>query len=101
MTLKDDVRRDLAVVAEQIANARAALTRNELVDLTGIPDKVRSVSGAITDLVPDEAAEMRPLLIALLSEFKEFSDDVRNRIAAIQENKEPDGRRASSGRSAP
>ena len=100
MTSQNDVRRDLAVVAEQIASARAALMRNELIDLAGIPEKVRSVAGAITDLAPEEAAEMRPLLTALLSEFREFSGEVREKIAAIQEDEKPEGRMATAGRSA-
>lgn len=100
MNSQNDVRRELAVVAEQIANARAAMTRNELIDIAGIPERVRSVAGAITDLTPEEAAGMRPLLIELLSEFKEFSDDVRKKIATIQGTGEPEGRTASAGRSA-
>ena len=100
MTSQNDVRRDLAAVAEQIANARAALTRNELIDLTDIPEKVRSVAGAITDLAPEDAVEMRPLLAELLSEFRDFSGEVREKIAAIQGNEKPESRTATTGRSA-
>jgi hypothetical protein len=99
MTSQNDVRRDLAVVAELIATARAALMRNELIDLTDIPEKVRSVAGAITDLAPEDAAEMRPLLTELLSEFKDFSGEVREKIAAIQGNATADSRMATAGRS--
>jgi hypothetical protein len=100
MTSQNDVRRELAVVAEQIANARAALMRDELIDLTDIPEKVRSVAGAITDLAPEDAAEMRPLLTELLSEFRDFSGEVREKIAAIQGNGTADSRMTTAGRSA-
>lgn len=100
MTSQNDVRRELAVVAEQIANARAALMRDELIDLTDIPEKVRSVAGAITDLAPEDAAEMRPLLTELLSEFRDFSGEVREKIAAIQGTGTADSRMTTAGRSA-
>lgn len=99
MTSKNDIRRDLAAVAEQIANARTALTRNELADIAGIPDTVRELAGAIIDLAPEDAAEMRPLLVELLAEFKSFSEEVRRKIAAIQESAEPEARAAAAGRS--
>ena len=52
MNSQNDVRRELAAVAEQIANARAAMTRDELIDIAGIPERVRSVAGAITVATP-------------------------------------------------
>lgn len=98
MTSQNDIRRELAVVAEQIANARAALDRDELFDMSGIPEKVRSVANAITDLPPELAAEMRPLLAALLNEFKDFSAAVRRKIAAIQKSREAEGQVAGATR---
>lgn len=100
MTSKDDIRRDLAVVAEQIANARMALSRNELADIEGIPEKIREVAGAVTDLAPDDAVEMRPLLTELLADFKSFADEVRGKIAAIRERAAPEARAAATGRTA-
>lgn len=100
MISRNDIRRDLAAVAEQIANARAALTRDELVDIAEIPEKVRLVAGDITDLPPEDASELRPLLAELLEEFKRFSDEVRSKISAIQARTEPEARKKASGRSA-
>ncbi|MPY74067.1 MAG: hypothetical protein GEU87_07385 [Alphaproteobacteria bacterium] len=100
MNSKNDIRRDMAVVAERIANARMALSRNELVDLAGIPEKVRELAGAITDLAPEDAAEMRPLLTELLADFKSFAEEVRRKIAAIQASAEPETRAAATGRPA-
>jgi hypothetical protein len=95
MTSQIDLRRDFAVLAEQIAQARIGLTRNELIDINEIPEKVRVLAGAITDLAPEEASEMRPLLMELLSEFKDFSNEVREKIAAIQSQETSAGRSAT------
>lgn len=100
MTSKDDIRRDLAVVAEQIANARMALSRDELADIEGIPEKIREVAGAVTDLAPDDAVEMRPLLTELLADFKSFADEVRGKIAAIRARAAPEAHAAATGRTA-
>jgi hypothetical protein len=95
MTTKDTIHRDLTTVAEMIVNARAALSRNEIVDIAEIPVKVREVMGSITDLPPEDAVELRPMLVELLTDFKDFATDVNAKIADI----ESDGGASAAGRS--
>jgi DNA-directed RNA polymerase subunit F len=99
MTAKEDIRRELTAVAEQIATARAALARNELIDISGIPEKVQGVAGAIIDLAPEDAVDLRPMLMELLTDFKAFSEDVQSKIGEIQASAGTDPRTAMAGRS--
>lgn len=99
MITKDEIRRELSEVAEHIACARTTLSQDQLIDISGIPEKVRSLAGAIADLAPEDAAEMKPLLIELLDEFRVFSEDVKNKISQIQASTGSEARVAASGRS--
>jgi hypothetical protein len=98
VTTKDTIQRDLAAVGDLIASARRALTRNELVDIGEIPERVRGVMGSITDLPPDDAVELRPQLLDLLSDFKSFAGEVSAKIADIETADAPGNRAAAAAR---
>ncbi len=97
MTTKDAIHQDLAAVAELIAVARSALSQDQLVDIGEIPEKIRAVMGSITDLPPDDAVELRPLLIALLTDFKSFSTEVTAKISDIEASGGSASRAAAGG----
>lgn len=99
MMTKDTIHRELTAVAELIVSARSALARNELVDIAEIPVKVREVMGSITDLSPEDAVELRPMLVELLTDFKDFATDVNAKIADIEAVGGPDSRASTAGRS--
>lgn len=84
MDSKEDLEKELASVAEAIGTARVALARNEIAEISEIPEKIRAVANAITDLPPEDAIEMRPVLANLLSDFKDFAEELNSKIGEIE-----------------
>lgn len=84
MAAKTEIEAELAAVADMIGNARAALTRNEILEIKDVPGRMRDVADAITDLPPEEASEMRPPLVQLLADFKKFAEELKLKIEAIE-----------------
>jgi methyl-accepting chemotaxis protein len=84
MTPKEEIRAELADVANVISTARQALAQNQILDMRGIQDRVRDVANAITDLTPEDAVELRSSLADLLADFKGFAEELRIKIDEIQ-----------------
>lgn len=84
MNSKEDLEKELAIVADAIVTARAALARNEIAQINEIPEKIRTVANAITDLPPEDAIELRPVLADLLADFKEFAEELNTKIGEIE-----------------
>lgn len=84
MPAKTEIEAELAAVADMIGNARAALTRNEILEIKDVPGRMRDVADAITDLPPEEASQMRPPLVQLLADFKEFAEELKSKIEEIE-----------------
>jgi hypothetical protein len=99
MVERNEIEAELKAVAETISSAREALKRNEIQEITGIPERMRDVSSAITDLAPEDAAEMRPPLMKLLEDFKAFAEELKNKIEQIEASNQPGGGSAASGQS--
>lgn len=91
MMTKDTITGELTVVAEMIVTARAALARNELVDIGEIPTRLRELMASVTDLPPEEAIELRPTLVELLTDFKSFATEVQAKIAELEAGEEAGG----------
>lgn len=81
---KEDIVTDLKSMSELIAVARTGLSRNQLVEISDIQDRIRSVVESITDLPPEDAVEMKPVLLGLLSDFQDFSKEVEAKIGELQ-----------------
>jgi hypothetical protein len=99
MMTKDAINGELTIVTEMIVTARAALAHNELVDIGDIPGRLRELMGSITDLPPDDAIELRPALIELLTDFKRFAAEVQEKIADLEATGGSDGQMTTAGRS--
>jgi hypothetical protein len=99
MVEKSEIEAELVAVADMISNAREALTRNEIMEIRGIPERMREVSSAITDLAPEEASEMRPPLVKLLDDFKAFAEELKSKIEEIEASDRAGGGPAASGQS--
>jgi len=99
MIAKEEIETELAAVAEAIGNARAALSRNEIVEMTEIPERMRNVANAITDLPPEDAIELRPSLSNLLTDFKNFAEELKSKIGEIQAAAGSAGGGAATGHS--
>lgn len=84
MNSKQELSDELQSVAERIGTARDALGRNEIVEMSDIPERMRTVANAITDLPPEDAIELRPALTDLLTDFKGFADELKDKIGEIQ-----------------
>lgn len=81
---KEEIVTDLNSMSELIAVARSGLSRNQLVEISDIQERIRSVVESITDLPPEDAVEMKPVLLGLLSDFQEFSKEVEAKIGELQ-----------------
>ena len=99
MMVKDNIQAELIAVAEMIGNARAALMRNEIVEMRDIPGRMRDVANSITDLAPEEASEMRPPLVKLLADFKEFAEELKSKIDEIEATNRAGGHVAATEQS--
>ena len=84
MMNKDEIVTDVNSMSELIAIARSGLTRNQLVEIDNIQGRIQSVVESITDLPPEDAVEMRPMLLELLSEFQDYSKEVEAKIGELQ-----------------
>lgn len=84
MNSKQELSDELQSVADRIGTARDALNRNEIVEMSDIPERMRTVANAITDLPPEEAIELRPALSNLLTDFKGFADELKDKIGEIE-----------------
>ncbi len=84
MMNKDEIVADVNSMSELIAIARSGLTRNQLVEIDNIQGRIQSVVESITDLPPEDAVEMRPMLLELLSEFQDYSKEVEAKIGELQ-----------------
>ena len=83
MMTKQEIVADLSAMSDLIATARDGLSRNELMNLEGIQAKLTDVVESITDLPPEDAIEMKPLLSGLLTDFKEFSEEVNAKLSEL------------------
>lgn len=84
MKSRQDLEAELNSVADRIGNARDALSRNEIVEMSDIPERMRTVADAITDLPPEEAVELRPALSDLLTDFKGFAEELKVKIGEVE-----------------
>jgi hypothetical protein len=99
MVEKSEIDAELVAVGNRISEARAALARNEILEIRDIPERMREVASAITDLAPEDATEMRPPLMQLLADFKTFAEELRSKIEEIETANRAAGSAAASGQS--
>jgi len=97
MVERSEIEAELAAVADTIGEARAALLRNEILEIRDIPERVREVASAITDLAPEDASEMRPPLLQLLADFKTFAEELKSKIDQIEAGNRTGEPTAASG----
>jgi hypothetical protein len=84
MNSRQDLEVELKSVADRIGTARDALARDEIVEVSDIPERMRTVANAITDLPPEDAIELRPALADLLTDFKGFAEELKVKIGEIE-----------------
>ena len=91
MPTKDELTADINAMAVEVTEALTSLKNDEDVDLVNIEPRVRAAMDSVGDLAPDEAVEMRPLLVNLLEKMEEFSLVLQGKIDEInaEEANEP------------
>jgi len=93
---KEEIVTDLNSMSELISVARTGLTRNQLVEINDIQGRIQSVVESITDLPPEDAVEMKPALLSLMSDFQEFAKEVEAKIGELQAAAPRDGKTEQS-----
>ena len=84
MPTKDELTADINSMAMEITEALTKLTNNEAVDLKNIEPRVRVAMDAVGDLAPDDAIEIRPVLVIMLEKMEEFSLVLQSKIDEIE-----------------
>ncbi|MCG8542782.1 MAG: hypothetical protein MJE12_01105 [Alphaproteobacteria bacterium] len=83
MMTKQEILSGLNKVSETIATARDVLSRDQLMNMDGIDEEIRTIVASIADLPPEDAMEMRPVLNELLQNFRNFSEEVESKISNL------------------
>lgn len=83
MMTKQEILSGLNKVSETIATARDVLSRDQLMNMDGIDEEIRTIVASIADLPPEDAMEMRPVLDDLLQNFRSFSEEVESKISNL------------------
>lgn len=81
----EKIRSDLISMSDAVVTAREGLARNEFVDIGDIGQRVQNIATQVSDLTPEDAIEIKPHLMGLLEEFKNFSEEVRAKLAVLAE----------------
>ena len=84
MPTKDELTADINSMSMEITEALTKLTNDEAVDLKNIEPRVRVAMDAVGDLAPDDAIEIRPLLVSMLEKMEEFSLVLQSKIDEIE-----------------
>ncbi|MDB3952267.1 hypothetical protein N9452_00130 [Alphaproteobacteria bacterium] len=84
MPTKDELTADINSMAIEITEALTKLTNDEAVDLKNIEPRVRVAMDAVGDLAPDDAIEIRPVLVSMLEKMEEFSLVLQSKIDEIE-----------------
>jgi len=79
----EEIRSDLATMSYAIAAARDGLSRNELVDIGDIGQQVQDIAAKINELGPEDVMEIKSQLTTLLADFKDFAEEVREKLSAL------------------
>ena len=77
MALKTEIMDSLGVLAAEVTSARQALLKGELQSLENINGRIEAQCQLIVDLEPEDAADVKPTLDALLDDLRTFSDEIQ------------------------
>ena len=88
MPTKDELTADINSMSMEITEALTKLTNDEAVDLKNIEPRVRVAMDAVGDLAPDDAIEIRPVLVSMLEKMEEFSFSVPRRMSSSPPSKQ-------------
>ncbi len=91
MTSSEAIISEMREISDLISAARTGLDQDELVMIKDINGRVQGMVESITELAPEQAIELRPRLVALLDEFKSFSEAMQIKISEVAAAKEDAG----------
>ena len=80
MPTKDELVKGIDEMSKEITEAQLKLENEEAVELEGIETRIQSAMESIADLPPDDAIEMRPVLVGLLEKMEVFSNTLQEKI---------------------
>lgn len=83
MTSREAIVSEMDELSALISAARDRLAQNELIMIKDINGRVQGMVESITELPPEQAIELRSRLVALLDDFKAFSEQMQSKIAEI------------------
>lgn len=83
MTSREAIVSEMDELSDLISAARDRLAQNELIMIKDINGRVQGMVESITQLPPEQAIELRSRLVALLDDFKAFSEQMQSKIAEI------------------
>ena len=86
MTSREAIVSEMDELSALISAARDRLAQNELIMIKDINGRVQGMVESITELPPEQAIELRSRLVALLDDFKAFSEQMQSKIAEIAES---------------
>jgi uncharacterized protein HemX len=85
MPTKDEIVEDIDKMSQEVSQALADLENEEFVDLDGIEVRIRVAMDAVANLPPDDAVEMRPILVTLLEGMELFAKKLQVKIDEVTE----------------
>jgi hypothetical protein len=86
MASKEDIHAGLSELMVEVKNAREKLLQGELIVIDNVNQRIDGHCLAITELEPDDAIEIKPVLDALLNDMQTFSQEisyVQNKVSEI------------------
>jgi hypothetical protein len=75
----------MSELSDLITAARGQLEHNELVMIKDINVRVQRMVESITELPPEQAIDLKTQLVALLNDFKSFSEEMQSKISEISD----------------
>ncbi len=85
MTSREAILSEMDELSDLISAAGDRLDHNELIMIKDIHGRVQGMVESITELPPEQAIELRPRLVALLDDFKSFSEKMQSKISEISD----------------
>ena len=85
MADKTEILAKIAELSEEVAGAREALLKGELVSIDRVHDRIEAQCQSIVELEPEDAVDVKPKLDALLDDLKLFSEEIEYVQAKVAE----------------
>ena len=93
MTALGDIKSELDQTSSVIERFRSCVTKGEIIDLTGLDQKIEGMCSAIVELPEDERGAVKATLIALIDDLNALVD-----MLTLQQKKASEGLKGVTSR---